>query len=619
MHLLRLILICSIAGAWAAPLTLGPSPIVRPPAIDRTGSSVVFSSTVTPDGKIQQAANLYYVRSGVAGRTAVALTSYTDGSGAIDVTISADGNRAAYTLVAANGGNELHLVDLRTNADTAIAIDREGCVQPAIACVNCFFPCVQSPHFSPDGSRVVFQVSRNEPFYVVPTAGGTPSRLPVYQGSLAAPNQPVITDSNQLVFTSSAPMGPTFAPESTQVYVIQLDGSGLRRVTQFPTLAQIGSANAMISRDGSAIVFQTNYDPQTNGPGKYYHWWRVKPDGTGLQQLTSEFGTEFLGLAPSGSAVAFVRGGQIYWRGLSGIVPARVLTRFTTSEAKQLALTEDGSRVFFNVGPIGGVGGAIYSINSNAGDLQPIYNPRTLLPNGIASSANGPAVAGSLISVYGLNLQPEESIRASSFPLPDTLGGLSLDMQGRKLPLLAVTPWQINAQLPPDVAAGSTTVTLQSNNQPTGLTTSSETKAIAPSAFAGQTLDNEGNTYVQAAVLHAGTARLAYFGDPVTPGEGIEIYATGLGATNPPVPAGTAAPSSPLAQTLQTPEVLIGEQRAEVLFSGLVPGLAGVYQINAVVPASVTAGRQPLALKFGEDRYSSGTIAVKVPATSTAN
>jgi len=72
-------------------------------------------------------------------------------------------------------------------------------------------------------------------------------------------------------------------------------------------------------------------------------------------------------------------------------------------------------------------------------------------------------------------------------------------------------------------------------------------------------------------------------------GAPITIFVTGLGAVTPPVAAGVAAPLNPLSRTLVEPEVTIGGVRATVAFSGLAPQFAGLYQVNAEVPASFSA------------------------------
>ena len=91
----------------------------------------------------------------------------------------------------------------------------------------------------------------------------------------------------------------------------------------------------------------------------------------------------------------------------------------------------------------------------------------------------------------------------------------------------------------------------------------------------------------------------------------MEIYGTGLGITNPPVPAGTAAPLPP-AQTVVTPRVLMGSKQATLLFSGLTPGTVGLYQVNAIVPSGLPAGRVAVVWQVGSvNSQSPGTIAVR--------
>jgi uncharacterized protein (TIGR03437 family) len=84
----------------------------------------------------------------------------------------------------------------------------------------------------------------------------------------------------------------------------------------------------------------------------------------------------------------------------------------------------------------------------------------------------------------------------------------------------------------------------------------------------------------RAAVLVAGTGKLTY-DRAAAAGDGLEIYCTGLGQTRIGSITGTQ-------QTVVTPQVFIGGKEAGVLFSGLAPGIPGVYQVNASVPSGVS-------------------------------
>ena len=93
------------------------------------------------------------------------------------------------------------------------------------------------------------------------------------------------------------------------------------------------------------------------------------------------------------------------------------------------------------------------------------------------------------------------------------------------------------------------------------------------------------------------------------PGERAELYAIGLGVTNPIVSTGVAAPALPLAHTLVMPRVSFEGRPMEVLESVLAPGEVGIYRVRFKVPAA--EGFYRLDLGMGE-KISNGTPSVPV-------
>ena len=75
---------------------------------------------------------------------------------------------------------------------------------------------------------------------------------------------------------------------------------------------------------------------------------------------------------------------------------------------------------------------------------------------------------------------------------------------------------------------------------------------------------------------------------------------------------GSSAPTTPpLSTTVNPVTVTIGGQPATVAFSGLTPGFAGLYQINAVVPPGITpSDAVPVVLTIAGQTSPPVTIAV---------
>jgi uncharacterized protein (TIGR03437 family) len=111
----------------------------------------------------------------------------------------------------------------------------------------------------------------------------------------------------------------------------------------------------------------------------------------------------------------------------------------------------------------------------------------------------------------------------------------------------------------------------------------------------------------------SGAQVLASPASPASPGDVLVIYCSGLGPVGPAVKEGEAAPlAEPLARTVQPVSVMIGGLPGTVLFAGLAPGFAGLYQINVAVSRGVEAGDQvPATVQVGGQTSTSVTLALR--------
>jgi uncharacterized protein (TIGR03437 family) len=289
------------------------------------------------------------------------------------------------------------------------------------------------------------------------------------------------------------------------------------------------------------------------------------------------------------------------------------VTKLLVSAAQNVIVNADGRKVAFLLGPPGGNAASIYSAPVTGGlqfeQLTSVYAPRLLFTSGLVSAGGtAPPSVGSLMTAYGVNLSPQELSVASSLPLSTKLGGVELLANLEPLPLQAVTPWQINAQLAGSRIPGNTgfvvrDVRLDSTTQAVVVI-----RATAPEAIPMPTVSQPG--LLLSAAVFSGTKTLADSTHPAAAGDAIEIYCFGLGATDPLVEAGADSPSPP-ANAKVKPRLQIGGRDAEISFAGLVPGLAGVYQVNAKVPSGVVPGFQPLRW-IAADGTVSGTSGIYV-------
>jgi uncharacterized protein (TIGR03437 family) len=222
--------------------------------------------------------------------------------------------------------------------------------------------------------------------------------------------------------------------------------------------------------------------------------------------------------------------------------------------------------------------------------------------NGASFTANFAIAPGSFVTIFGSNLA-DGAMSASSAPFPTVLGTTSVTFNGIGAPLFFVSPGQINAQAPFDLGLGTASIQVTRGAMVSAMGAVT-VASVSPGIFIMDQVTGQG------AILHADYS-LVGASNPARAGESLAIYCTGLGAVSVAMRSGQAAPSAaPFANTLVLPVVTVGGINAAVAFSGLAPGLVGLYQINIVVPSGLLAGNQRVQILTSGVASSFATVAV---------
>ena len=92
--------------------------------------------------------------------------------------------------------------------------------------------------------------------------------------------------------------------------------------------------------------------------------------------------------------------------------------------------------------------------------------------------------------------------------------------------------------------------------------------------------------------------------NPAIPSEVLVLYTTGLGPVSLNLPDGVRAPVDRLAYTVDPVDVVVANERCDVLFSGLAPGYVGLCQINFRLPSDLPAGNLdiPIQTPYADSR-----------------
>lgn len=244
------------------------------------------------------------------------------------------------------------------------------------------------------------------------------------------------------------------------------------------------------------------------------------------------------------------------------------------------------------------------------GTLQSNNAVPSVASGGVVSAANfvpnQPLAPGSFGAIFGSNLS-SGLIGASQLPLSNQLGDTSVILGGEPLPLLFASSGQINVVVPYDVPVNTTQQLLVQLGSAISIP---QSVVIAPALPAVFTQNGTGTGPAIVQGFQSSGAALP-LNSPVSAGDVIVLYCSGLGAVNPTVAAGTEAPTSPLSSTVNPVTVSIGGIQQQVEFAGLTPGFAQLYQVNVAIPSGLPSGDANVIVSVAGQQSAPVTITIQ--------
>jgi uncharacterized protein (TIGR03437 family) len=220
----------------------------------------------------------------------------------------------------------------------------------------------------------------------------------------------------------------------------------------------------------------------------------------------------------------------------------------------------------------------------------------TLAIANVANPQAGAVAPGSLALLSGTGLADDAQTQPA--PLPMTLANRQVMVNDiLNAPLADVSPDHISFQLPAGTPPGSPQISVR-----TGDTGELIAGAVFPVALYAPGLFPSVSSAPIKTLNQDGTANSA--ANPAARGSNVRIYGTGQGPVSPPVADGAAAPSDQSVSTVAVPTadgqscltqqpsvcVAIGNTFGTIRFSGLAPGMVGIWMIEVQIPANATAG-----------------------------
>ncbi|MFB3827278.1 MAG: hypothetical protein ACE15B_10940 [Bryobacteraceae bacterium] len=264
---------------------------------------------------------------------------------------------------------------------------------------------------------------------------------------------------------------------------------------------------------------------------------------------------------------------------------------------------------------------------ADASNRVAIHYPGLVALNGANFMVNRALAPGMVASIYPLGNQFGQETKsfselANPLPMPTELADIQVLVNDQPAPLFFVSPGQINL-LVPSSSPTSGTAEFQVLRKSTGQILGSAPVAMNIASPALFTMNSTGSGQV-AALNEDGSVNSPT--NPAARGSVIALFGTGQGPVAGGPPDGEPAPGP--VSTSDNPRVFIGScyvdepqcmdgEGNQLIYSGLAPGLVGVWQINVRIPKATAPDNNTVVLLYYRSVYSGQapqvrtTIAVK--------
>ncbi len=202
-----------------------------------------------------------------------------------------------------------------------------------------------------------------------------------------------------------------------------------------------------------------------------------------------------------------------------------------------------------------------------------------VITGAVNAASYKPVVApGMILAVFG-SLLAGAPQQATVVPLPTSLGGVIVTINGTAAPLYYVSATQINAQVPYTILPGPATLRVSYNGQ--AATSSLNLAATAPGVFVN---------FSNGAPVPDQSAKR---------GQTITLYITGEGAATPALTAGAVPLAGDAPQPVAAVSVSVGGIPVSIAYLGVPSWAIGATQINYTIPANAPPGLIQVVVTVG--------------------